>query len=237
MLLPESTDKAANNSKDKINYKPKLEDDIREILNDKKCRCCFYGYSRSLAYSWCYYGNEAGKHVYVEKPCSHNMFENELVVAAQKKYNKVVQMGNQQRSSPNTIEIINEIHNGVIGTPYKATAFYTNGRGEVPSGKRVPVPKVWTGNFFKDRHPGENTPRKHGITTGIGMAGIMVPQKREIMRLMNSMLLVGRFRLIILPVWMWKLKNGISWMMVGKCTIHGGNLKFSKNRIIQWDGV
>ena len=34
---------------------------------------------------------KAGKHVYLEKPCSHNPHENELVVAAQKKYNKIVQ--------------------------------------------------------------------------------------------------------------------------------------------------
>ena len=73
-----------------------------------------------------------GKHVYLEKPCSHNLMENELVVAAQKKYNKVVQMGNQQRSSAQTIEIIKDIHNGIIGDAYKAIAFYTNGRGEYP---------------------------------------------------------------------------------------------------------
>ena len=58
---------------------------------------------------------KAGKHVYVEKPCSHNMNENELLVAAAKKFDKRVQMGNQQRSSLHTIEIIDQIHKGVIG--------------------------------------------------------------------------------------------------------------------------
>ena len=82
---------------------------------------------------------KGGKHVYVEKPCSHDMNESELLVAAQKKYNKHVQMGNQQRSSDHTISIINEIYNGVIGTPYKAVAFYTNSRGRVPVQKKVPV--------------------------------------------------------------------------------------------------
>jgi predicted dehydrogenase len=47
-----------------------------------------------------------GKHVYVEKPSSQNMFENELLVEAQRKYQKVVQMGVQQRSAPHTIQII-----------------------------------------------------------------------------------------------------------------------------------
>ena len=51
----------------------------------------------------------AGKHVYVEKPCSHNPAEGVMLVAAQKKYAKLVQMGTQQRSSPHTIEIVEKI--------------------------------------------------------------------------------------------------------------------------------
>ena len=61
---------------------------------------------------------ERGKHVYVEKPCSHNPREGELLIALQKKYNKVVQMGNQQRSAPESREIIAAIHNGAIGKAF-----------------------------------------------------------------------------------------------------------------------
>ena len=57
-------------------------------------------------------GLQAGKHVYVEKPCSHNPGEGALLVRAQKKYGKLVQMGTQQRSSPHTIEIVDKIHDG-----------------------------------------------------------------------------------------------------------------------------
>ena len=57
-------------------------------------------------------GVEAGKHVYVEKPCSHNPAEGALLIEAQKKYGKLVQMGTQQRSSPHTIEIVEKIHDG-----------------------------------------------------------------------------------------------------------------------------
>ncbi len=60
-------------------------------------------------------GLQAGKNVYVEKPCSHNPAEGALLVEAQQKYQKVVQMGTQQRSSPHTIEIVDKIHNGLIG--------------------------------------------------------------------------------------------------------------------------
>jgi predicted dehydrogenase len=85
-------------------------------------------------------GLQAGKHVYVEKPCSHNPSEGEMLVKAQQKYGKLVQMGNQQRSSPHTIEIIEKIHEGVIGRPYLAKAWYSNVRKSIGSGKEAPVP-------------------------------------------------------------------------------------------------
>ena len=96
---------------------------------------------------------KAGKHVYVEKPCSHNLFENDILVKAARKYDKVVQMGNQQRSSGHTIEIINEIHNGVIGVPYRAVAFYLNKRGEVPVQQKVAVPTGLDWELFQGPAP------------------------------------------------------------------------------------
>jgi predicted dehydrogenase len=85
-------------------------------------------------------GLQAGKHVYVEKPCSHNPAEGALLVKAQQKYNKLVQMGTQQRSSPHTIEVIDQIRNGVIGRPYFAKAWYSNVRKSIGFGKPAPVP-------------------------------------------------------------------------------------------------
>ena len=85
-------------------------------------------------------GLQAGKHVYVEKPCSHNPAEGALLVEAQRKYGKLVQMGTQQRSSPHTIEIVDKIHNGVIGRAYYAKAWYSNTRKSIGVGKEAPVP-------------------------------------------------------------------------------------------------
>ena len=85
---------------------------------------------------------QAGKHVYLEKPCSHNPYENELLVAAQKKYGKKVQMGNQQRSAQTSIMAIKDINDGVIGAVYKGEAYYSNNRGSIGQGKTVPVPKT-----------------------------------------------------------------------------------------------
>jgi predicted dehydrogenase len=83
---------------------------------------------------------QAGKHVYVEKPCSHNPAEGEMLVRAQQKHQKLVQMGTQQRSSPHTIEIVEKIHAGVIGRPYFAKAWYSNVRKSIGEGKDAPVP-------------------------------------------------------------------------------------------------
>jgi predicted dehydrogenase len=95
-------------------------------------------------------GLRAEKHVYVEKPCSHNPAEGQKLVQAQQKYGKVVQMGTQQRSSPHTIEIVEKIHGGLIGRPYLAKAWYSNVRKSIGMGKEVPVPSrldwdLWQG--------------------------------------------------------------------------------------------
>ncbi|MFP4091382.1 MAG: Gfo/Idh/MocA family protein [Cyclobacteriaceae bacterium] len=93
---------------------------------------------------------QAGKHVFVEKPCGHNPKEGEMLVEAQKKYNKIVQMGNQQRSSIESIEAIDEIRKGAIGKPYFAKAWYANTRGPIGTGQQAQVPswldyELWQG--------------------------------------------------------------------------------------------
>src|SRR3546814_16844131 len=81
---------------------------------------------------------KAGKHVYLEKPSSHNPHEGELVIEADRKYNRQVQMGNQRRSWPNVAAAIREVHEGVLDRAYFAKGWYTNkqigraqGRGSV----------------------------------------------------------------------------------------------------------
>jgi len=63
-----------------------------------------------------------------------------MLVEAQRKYGKLVQMGTQQRSSPHTIEIVDKIHNGLIGRAYFGKAWYSNIRKSIGVGKVVPVP-------------------------------------------------------------------------------------------------
>ncbi|MBL0744463.1 Gfo/Idh/MocA family protein [Chryseolinea lacunae] len=93
---------------------------------------------------------KAGKHVYVEKPCSHNPAEGEMLVAGAAKYNKLVQMGSQRRSFPKVMEAMQELHAGAIGRVYFAKGWYANGRKPIGTGKVAPVPatldfELWQG--------------------------------------------------------------------------------------------
>jgi predicted dehydrogenase len=152
-VMKSQREKAASKFSEHIDYEPKLENDIREVINDPKVDAIFNATPDHWHTPGTIMAIKGGKHVFVEKPASHNMLENELIVAAQKKYNAVVQMGTQQRSSAHTIEIIKEIHNGVIGTPYKATAYYSARRGEVPVQKIVPIPGGLDWDLFQGPAP------------------------------------------------------------------------------------
>ena len=149
-------DKQITNAKAKfssLDYKYKVEKDMRKIHEDKTVDAMVHATPDHWHTPGAIFSLKAGKHVYLEKPCSHNMFENEILVAAAKKYDRLVQMGNQQRSSKHTKQIITEIHNGVIGTPYKAVAFYSSGRGPVPVQKPVAVPNGLDWELFQGPAP------------------------------------------------------------------------------------
>jgi len=93
---------------------------------------------------------QAGKHVYLEKPCSHNPAEGEMLVEAQKRFDRSVQMGNQRRSWPNVMQAIRELKEGIIGRPYFGKGWYSNNRGPIGVGKEVAVPdwlnwELWQG--------------------------------------------------------------------------------------------
>ena len=136
-----------------LDYTPKLENDVRRIHDAKDVDVLIHATPDHWHAPGACYAVQAGKHVYVEKPCSHNPREGELLIEIQKKHNKVIQVGNQYRSSKKTIEIINEIHNGIIGETYESICFYTAGRGEVPVAKLAPVPKGLDWDLFQGPAP------------------------------------------------------------------------------------
>lgn len=129
---------------------PKAAPDFRNALEDKDLDALVVTAPDHWHAPAAILACKAGKHVYLEKPCSHNPHEGELVVAAAEKYGRVIQMGNQRRSWPNVMAAIGEVHAGVIGRPYFAKTWYTNNRSSIGIGKEVAAPSwlnydLWQG--------------------------------------------------------------------------------------------
>ncbi|MEM7366965.1 MAG: Gfo/Idh/MocA family oxidoreductase [Bacteroidota bacterium] len=119
---------------------PKVEKDVRKVLEDPSLDALVIAAPDHWHAPAAIMACQAGKHVYVEKPCSHNPQEGEWLVEASRKYNRVVQMGNQRRSWANVQQAIEEIHSGIIGRVYFAKGWYANTRQSIGFGKKTAVP-------------------------------------------------------------------------------------------------
>ena len=128
----ESTKRAGGN--------PKTEKDIRKVLTMKDIDAVYIAAPDHWHSPAAIMACQAGKHVYVEKPLSHNPREGELAIAAARKYNRIVQVGAQRRSCTRIMEGIKELQNGIIGRVYFARGWYTNRRVSIGFGKKVPPP-------------------------------------------------------------------------------------------------
>ncbi len=130
----------AERAEHELGYAPATEKDFRHLLQLKELDAITIATPEQWHTPMAIDGLQAGKHVYVEKPCSHNPAEGALLVAAQQKYGKLVQMGNQRRSNALVIEAIQKIHDGLIGTPYFGKGWYSNTRKSIGVGKVISVP-------------------------------------------------------------------------------------------------
>lgn len=141
----------------------------------------------------------AGKHVYVEKPCSHNPQEGEWLIQTQAKTGMTLQVGNQQRSAPTSIQLKQEIDGGIIGRPYYAKTWYSNNRGPIGQAQNAAIPEwlnweLWQGpaprKEFKDIYvhynwhwfwhwgTGEiNNNAMHELDIARWMLGVSLPDK------------------------------------------------------------
>ena len=130
--------------------RPKSCVDVRKLLEDKEIDAISIAtpnHWHSLMAIW---ACQAGKDVYVEKPCSHNCFEGRQLVRAVKKYNRICQHGSQSRSNPGMIEAIHHLSDGTIGDVYMARALCYKWRPSIGRATPEPVPAgvnydLWTG--------------------------------------------------------------------------------------------
>jgi predicted dehydrogenase len=130
--------------------RPKSYVDVRKLLEDKEIDAISIAtpnHWHSLIGIW---ACQAGKDVYIEKPCSHNTFEGRQLVKAVKKYNRICQHGSQSRSNPGMIEAIGHVQDGTIGDVYMARALCYKWRDTIGHAGPEPVPAgvhydLWTG--------------------------------------------------------------------------------------------
>jgi predicted dehydrogenase len=136
-----------------LGYAPATAKDFRKVLELKDVDAITIAAPDHWHAPMAILGLEAGKHVYVEKPCSHNPAEGALLVKAQQKYGKLVQMGTQQRSSAFSIEVIDKIHNGLVGRAYFAKCWYNNTRKSIGIGKEASVPATLDWDLWQGPAP------------------------------------------------------------------------------------
>jgi predicted dehydrogenase len=144
-------DKFMGQATQELGYTPTPETDFRHVLASKDVDAITVATPDHWHAPMAIRGLQAGKHVYVEKPSSHNPEEGEMLIAVRDKTKLLVQVGDQQRSAPHTIDMIAKIHSGsIIGKAYFGKAWYNATRKSIGYGTEVPVPPnlnwdIWQG--------------------------------------------------------------------------------------------
>ncbi|MEN6450914.1 MAG: Gfo/Idh/MocA family oxidoreductase [Thermoguttaceae bacterium] len=94
---------------------PKCIADLRQALEDKNLDAVSIATPNDWHALLAIWACQAGKDVYVEKPCCHNIFEGQRLVEAARKYDRIVQHGTQSRSDPHWIKQVAAVRSGKYG--------------------------------------------------------------------------------------------------------------------------
>ena len=131
---------AAARAEKKQGKAPKTETDFRRVLEDKDVDALLVTTPDHWHAPMATLAVKAGKHVYVEKPCSHNPREGEILVEAARRYRRSVQMGSQRRSLANVQQMVRDLQGGLIGRVFLAQCFYSRRRPSIGFGKKIAPP-------------------------------------------------------------------------------------------------
>jgi predicted dehydrogenase len=129
---------------------PKTAKDLRQVLDDKAVDAVWIATCDHWHAPAAILAADAGKHVYVEKPCSHNLREGRLMIEAARRNRKVMQVGTQRRSNEMAREGIKALREGVIGEVLVAKVWNSQLRRNIGKGKPAEPPAnldydLWTG--------------------------------------------------------------------------------------------
>jgi len=136
-LFPEAVARLEKNS----GFKPKTEVDFRKVLEDKDIDAVSIATPDQWHALMTILACQAGKDVYVEKPISYTLWEGRKMVEAARKYNRVVQVGTNERSSPQNQEANQFILDGGLGDIYMAKCCVYGARESIGHIKDSPIPE------------------------------------------------------------------------------------------------
>jgi predicted dehydrogenase len=113
------------------NKTPQVVRDMRKVFDDKSVHAVVMGTPDHWHGPATILACQAGKHVYVEKPGSHNIREGRLMIEAARRYHRIVQVGTQSRSQEHVIRAMELLHDGAIGNILVAKAWNSQRRGNI----------------------------------------------------------------------------------------------------------
>ena len=145
--------------------KPKQVGDLREILEVKSVDAVFIATPDHWHAPAAILAAEAGKHVYVEKPCSHNVHEGRLMIEAARRNKRVMQVGTQSRSTKHVMKAMELLHNGAIGRVLVAKAWNSQKRSSI--GKATPSTPPSHLDFETWLGPASKLPYQRNMLHGI----------------------------------------------------------------------
>lgn len=137
----------------KGNAAPKTERDYRRLLDSKDVDIVTVATPDHWHAKLAIDAMDAGRHVYLEKPIGIAPAEGEALIAAQQRTKRHLQVGNQQRSSRETIELARLVQAGELGDVYEAQTWYANNRGSIGRGQEIAPPAHLDWNLWQGPRP------------------------------------------------------------------------------------
>ena len=139
--------------------------DLRQVLDDKSVAAVWIATTDHWHTTAALLALDAGKHVYVEKPVSHNVREGRLLVEAARRTGRVVQVGMQSRSTPHVREAIEALRAGEIGEVLVAKAWNSQLRSGI--GRQQPSQPPSTLDFDLWLGPAPLRPYQSNLLPGV----------------------------------------------------------------------
>src|SRR5262245_4663906 len=156
---------AAKTAEELSKKAPKAVKDLRQVLDDKVVDAVLIATPDHWHAPAAILALDAGKHVYVEKPCCHNIREGRLMADAVERSGKMLQVGTQSRSAPFLKEAIQRLHEGEIGEVLVAKAWNSHGRSSI--GKTSPSQPPPHLDFDRWVGPAPMVPYRSNMLPGI----------------------------------------------------------------------